>query len=982
VVGSGPDLAGAVPVRFAILGSFEVADDEGRPVAVGGLKRRAVLAILLMHANEVVSTDRLIEYLWAGEPPASATKSLQVHVSRLRGALGNKGVGEHRLVTLGAGYLLRVTPGELDAERFERLVDEADALSTADSAELAAVKWREALEMWRGEALSDFAYDSFAQPEIARLSELRVGALERRIAADMAVGRDAQVIAELERLVHEHPYREQLRAQLMLALYRTGRQAEALQAYQDTRAALVEELGIEPSAELRTLHEAVLAQDASLLGTSTRFADIRTGDSFAAAVALSPGATGNSSTNLTPQTRALVGREDERVRLGELLRGNRRSIVTVTGIGGIGKTRLTLAVGADLLDESPGGVFLVPLAGIHDPASILPMIADAAGIVGGTEASLESVLAQRLGEQPALLILDNFEQLLSGASIVAELAANAEHLRVVITSQVPLRIGAEQTFALEPLASADAAALFIERARARVGDFAPVDDEQEAIHDVCARLDCLPLAIELAAARVGVLGPHELAQRLERPLDMLTRGDRDAPERQRSLRASIDWTYALLTSEQQFLFGRLGVCAGTVSVDFVEALSAHGPGPETVDALDELLACSFVRRRDDQRLGIRFLLPQALRDYALERLVESAAESGVRRLHAEQVQRLARRARLWKWGASTHDRMALLAASAEIRPAVAWSRTHDPELHVRICAALSSYWTWRGVLAEVDDELRRARDSGAGSLADRAWLVTLLAKLAQLGGDHDGARELMTTAIAEWRAVDDEQERALGLGPLGWVVRWDDRYDEGIALAREGLKILRRSGESRLVLRGLVFLAQALADSGDFAGADGVLAEADALAAGDPTWELAPIHADCAELRGNHVAALSLYAESLAWSSTTGESHQMLMDMRALVSDLASLEAYESALEAYTLTRLEEQRTGRVRSTAAWDAELLEAAAAAREAVTPDAAAAAVSRATGVDAPQRASRAIELAEATVVWSREPGNAPVTTDRKP
>ena len=235
MVGSGPDLAGALPVRFRVLGSFDVSDDDGRPVAVGGLKRRAVLAILLIHANEVVSTGRLIEHLWAGEPPASATKSLQVHVSRLRGALGTESRGESRLVTLGAGYLLRVTPGELDAERFERLVDEADALSTADRAELAAVKLREALDMWRGEPLSDFAYDSFAQPEIARLSELRVGALERRIAADMAVGRSAQVIGELERLVQEHPYREQLQAQLMLALYRTGRQAEALQAYRDAR---------------------------------------------------------------------------------------------------------------------------------------------------------------------------------------------------------------------------------------------------------------------------------------------------------------------------------------------------------------------------------------------------------------------------------------------------------------------------------------------------------------------------------------------------------------------------------------------------------------------------------------------------------------------------------------------------------------------------------------------------------------------------
>jgi tetratricopeptide (TPR) repeat protein len=306
---------------------------------------------------------------------------------------------------------------------------------------------------------------------------------------------------------------------------------------------------------------------------------------------------------------------------------------------------------------------------------------------------------------------------------------------------------------------------------------------------------------------------------------------------------------------------------------------------------------------------------------------------------------------------------------------------HDPELHVSICAALSSYWSWRGVLAEVGDELRRARDSRAGSRADQAWLITLLAKLAQMAADHDGARELMTTAIAEWRAAEDEQERALGLGSLGWVLRWDARYEEAVTLAREGLEVLRRSGESRLVLRGLVLLAQALADSGDFVAAEGVLAEADELAAGDPVWELAPIHADCAELRGDHLAALSLYAESLSWSSTTGESHQMLMDMRGMVTDLASLGSYESAIEAYELVRLEGERTGRVGNTAAWDTELLESVATARDAVTPEVAAAAVGRATRVDVSQRANRAIALADSTVALSR-PGTAPVSIDRGP
>jgi YVTN family beta-propeller protein len=254
---------------FGLLGPLQVSDDHGRDLPLGGRKQRAVLAILLLRANEVVSTERLIEELWAGEPPATAAKSLQVHISRLRSALANGGTGdEERIATAIGGYQLRVAPGELDADRFQRLVADGAAALEAGSWELASKRFRDALGLWRGRPLSDFEYDSFAQAEIARLAELRVAASEQWIEAELALGHEAAVIGELERLVREHPYRERLRGQLMLALYRSGRQADALAAYRDTRSALVEELGIEPSAELRRLHEAILAQDRSLLGPS------------------------------------------------------------------------------------------------------------------------------------------------------------------------------------------------------------------------------------------------------------------------------------------------------------------------------------------------------------------------------------------------------------------------------------------------------------------------------------------------------------------------------------------------------------------------------------------------------------------------------------------------------------------------------------------------------------------------------------------
>src|SRR3954469_4726550 len=249
---------------FRILGPLEALDGT-RPVALGGRRRRAVFAALLLHPNETLSSERLIDELWGEAPPGNALKTLQVHVSRLRKALP-----EGVLVTRGHGYQLRVQRGELDAERFERLLDDARAELAADRPDSALDALENALSLWRGPTLADLAYEPFAQAEIARLADLRVAADEQLIDAKLALGRHGDVVGQLERLVEEHPYRERLRAQLMLALYRADRQADALQAYQDARRQLVEELGIEPGERLREIEAAVLAQDPGLALIETR----------------------------------------------------------------------------------------------------------------------------------------------------------------------------------------------------------------------------------------------------------------------------------------------------------------------------------------------------------------------------------------------------------------------------------------------------------------------------------------------------------------------------------------------------------------------------------------------------------------------------------------------------------------------------------------------------------------------------------------
>ena len=254
---------------FRILGPLEVSD-QGQELPLAGSKQRAVLAILLLHANQLVPSDRLIDQLWNEHPPATAAKSLQVHVSRLRQALDRGNGSDGLIVTQRGGYLIRIGPDQLDRNRFERLLAEGSAALADAAPERAAELLEEALALWHGPALADFAYESFAQAEIARLDELRLTATEELIDAELALGRHAQQIGRLELLVDTHPLRERLRAQLMLALYRSGRQAEALAAYRDARTTLVEELGIEPGEELRELERAILAHDPALGGGPQR----------------------------------------------------------------------------------------------------------------------------------------------------------------------------------------------------------------------------------------------------------------------------------------------------------------------------------------------------------------------------------------------------------------------------------------------------------------------------------------------------------------------------------------------------------------------------------------------------------------------------------------------------------------------------------------------------------------------------------------
>lgn len=844
-----------------LLGPLEV-EVGGKLVSFEGVKQRRLFALLALRAPEAVSADELVVALWGEQHPAGVVQALQKQISRLRRRLDGVGLPVRYRP---AGYVLDIDPGVIDTRRFEELLGRARVALGRDDPRGAVAELEAALRLWRGDALADYRFDEFAQREIARLEELRVEAVEERLTAELAAGRDADLVGELQALVAEHPLRERLRGQLMVALYRAGRQAEALEVMRAGRQLLVDELGIEPGPELRELERMILAHDVALTAERP-----------------SAGLAGR----LPAPVNETIGRGRELGEVQELLVAPGVRLVTLVGPSGVGKTRLALEAARGVATQFPAGAVYVSLDGADDAAVLVPEAASALGVVAATASELGERLDRATRGAPALLVLDGFDRFVEDAGQVGQLLAEVANLTVLATCRTPLRLSAEHLYRVSPLAARDAAALFTERVRAMLAD-RTVEEEQGMVEAICARLDGLPLAIELAADRARLLPLPALLERLEHRLELLTGGPRDLPQRQRSLRATLELAWEALAEPERRLLGRLTVFEGGASLEAAEAVCDGDLDGQLEALVASLLDNSTLLRTDSGRdAQPRFGMLDTVREFAAERATEGEDLAVLERRHAEYFLGYCEHAAEQAAGTDQRvwlDRLAqeranirlaferLLRAgltAGALRVAIAFARALPWDAHAYEvrgwlaqalaaspapglgCRASGLYWDGSlalsmGLFADAEARLSAAAQAAreAGDATTETAALTDLGRRAVLTAAAD-ATKLCDTALAAARQVGDPMlvadaaltaagawertgafaragalaEEALGLyrhtddpygvawaqAELGWYDLVHGRLDDAELRLGEALDLRRRHGDDRRLVEPLI----------------------------------------------------------------------------------------------------------------------------------------------------------------------------------
>ncbi|MEU1723057.1 BTAD domain-containing putative transcriptional regulator [Nonomuraea sp. NPDC005692] len=753
----------AANMRVAVLGPVELVAGHRRT----GLPRsrlRAVLGLLAFTPGRVVSVERLVDGLYGEQPPAEAVRTLHTYISHLRRRLREAGLPEV-LETRAPGYRLALVPGEVDAAVFESEVLLGRGLLAEEVSDRAAGVLAGALELWRGDVLADCQVHGWAHGEMERLREMRLSATEDVLTARLRLGLHRAAAEQLEHLVVEHPLREHLWELLMIAHALSGRQGDALATFQRARRVLDEELGVDPGPALREIEANVLcrrltAEDLLPPGVAP----------VVRQVTAAPVAPAGLRTGVPAPITRLVGRAADLAELRPLVEGHR--LVTLTGMGGVGKTRLAMAVS---VDAGFDGVHFVELAQVEDPELVAPAIADLLGVHTTGGHSTLRALAEHLGTRRVLLVLDNCEHLADAcAAVTHELLTSCPSVHILATSRETLRVGGELVWRVPPLGAPPSAELFLERAG--LGPAAGLDDDQRAaLSLICADLDGLPLALELAAARARVLTLPQIAERLHDHFTLLTGGPRTSPPQHRTMRAVIDWSYALLDTGERELLGALSVFPGGCDLTAAAAVSAE---PDVLDLLGRLVDKSLLTV-DPTPAGARYRMSQTIRQFAAGELAPQRRDRIARR-HAEYYLAFAEKTEGELKGpglGATLDRIA--AEHDNLRAACTFGAAD--EVALRIAGAVWRYCYLRGHYSEGRHWLETALRHAGG--APEPYVAKALGGAATLTAyecDYTPAAGYAERALAACRRLGDAAGVARALSMLGEIARETGDFDRAL----------------------------------------------------------------------------------------------------------------------------------------------------------------------------------------------------------
>ncbi|MEV0218682.1 BTAD domain-containing putative transcriptional regulator [Streptomyces sp. NPDC050704] len=749
--------------EFGILGPLVVTRD-GLGVNVGAAQLRTLLAALLVDAGRVVSVDALAGRLWGEDPPPGARNAVQNYVLRLRRALGPEVVRTDR-----RGYAL--DPGSadgLDSHRFHALARQGGTALAEDRPEQAAALLENALGLWRGEPLADLPPERFADVAPA-LCEQRLAAQESWIDAVIRCRRPADTLPELRRLTGQHPLRERFWSQRMLALYQCGRQGEALECFREISGLLAEELGIDPGVELKALHQRMLTAAPDLAPAVPRTP--APGPGAGAGLGAGPGGGGN----LPAETTSFIGRERELAEAQRLLRLSR--LVTLTGVGGVGKTRLALRTARRPASAFPDGVWLVDLAAVTDPALVERAVAESLGLRDQSTRSAADVVAGHLRHRHLLLVLDNCEHLVDAVAVlVLRLLRAAPELRVLATSRERLGVPGEHLLLVPCLTlrggpdgtPCEAVRLLTDRAAACAVTLPTGERHGTSAAELCRRLDGIPLAIELAAVRLSSLTVEEVLERLEDrfrllsgPLMAVASGPGPvaalaAGRYRQTLRGVIDWSHSLCTPGERLLWARLSVFVGGFDLRAAEAVCAGGgiAREDVLDLIDGLVHKSVVTVESAVPAGrhggtTRYRLLETIRQYGTDRLRAEGSATGLRIRHSDYYQAFAARAAdEWCGPDEVGWLMRLRRELPNLRSALDFCRVHPGRAltGAAIAADLTRTrcWFFGSTLGEARHWLESLSASLDPALGEPKVLVTTMqAFIAVFQGDHPAARALL-----------------------------------------------------------------------------------------------------------------------------------------------------------------------------------------------------------------------------------------------